>query len=44
VRFSKRSGEIIATPRQTYSTAGVSADTRAAYLTAISASLDACMP
>jgi hypothetical protein len=45
VRFSfKRSGEIIATPRLTYSTAGVSADTRATYLKAINASLDACMP
>lgn len=45
VRFSfRRSGEIIATPRLTYSTAGVSSDTRAAYLKAINASLDACMP
>jgi len=45
VRFSfKRSGEIIATPRMTYATAGVPADTRAAYLKAIDASLDACMP
>jgi len=45
VRFSfKRSGEIIATPRLTYATAGVSADTRAAYLKAITASLDACLP
>jgi len=45
VRFSfKRSGEIIATPRLTYSTAGVSADTRAVYLKAITASLDACVP
>lgn len=45
VRFSfRRSGEIIATPRLTYSTAGVSADTRATYLKAINASLDACMP
>src|SRR5260221_9801351 len=43
VRFSfKRSGEIIATPRMTYATAGVSADTRAAYLRAIDASLEAC--
>src|SRR3979490_1168010 len=40
----KRSGEIIAAPRMTYSTAGVPADTRAAYLKAINASLDACMP
>src|SRR5258705_4151868 len=45
VRFSfKRSGEIIATPRVTYSTAGASGDTRAAYLKAINASLQACMP
>ena len=45
VRFSfKRSGEIIAAPRLTFSTAGVSADTRAAYLKAINASLDACLP
>src|SRR4051794_12726738 len=45
VRFSfKRSGVIIAKPRLTYSTAGVSADTRAAYLKAINASLDACTP
>jgi hypothetical protein len=45
VRFSfKRSGEIIATPRLTYATAGVSADTRATYLKAINASLDACLP
>jgi head-tail adaptor len=45
VRFSfKRSGEIIAAPRLTYSTAGVSADIRAAYLKAIIASLDACLP
>jgi hypothetical protein len=45
VRFSfRRSGEIIATPRLTYSTAGVPADTRTAYLKAINASLDACMP
>ncbi|SDP38968.1 hypothetical protein [Afipia sp. GAS231] len=45
VRFSfRRSGEIIAAPRLTYSTAGVSADTRATYLKAINASLDGCMP
>jgi hypothetical protein len=45
VRFSfKRSGEIIATPRLTYATSGVSADTRAAYLKAINTSLDACLP
>ena len=45
VRFSfRRSGEIIATPRLTYATAGASADTRATYLKAINASLDACLP
>jgi hypothetical protein len=45
VRFSfKRSGEIIAPPRMTYATAGVSADTRAAYRSAIGASLEACTP
>jgi hypothetical protein len=45
VRFSfKRSGEIIASPRLTYATAGVSTDTRATYFKAITASLDACMP
>jgi hypothetical protein len=45
VRFSfKRSGEIIATPRVTYATAGVLADTRAAYLKAVNASLAACVP
>jgi hypothetical protein len=45
VRFSfKRSGEIIATPRVTYATAGVPADIRAAYLKAVNASLTACVP
>jgi hypothetical protein len=45
VRFSfKRSGEIIASPRLTYATAGVAADTRDTYFKAITASLDACMP
>lgn len=45
VRFSfKRSGEIIAAPRLTFATAGVPADTRATYLKAINASLDACLP
>lgn len=45
VRFSfRRTGEIIAAPRLTYSTAGASADTRAVYLKAITASLDACVP
>ena len=45
VRFSfKRTGEIIATPRVTYATAGIPSDTRAAYLNAINASLDGCTP
>jgi hypothetical protein len=45
VRFSfKRSGEIISAPRLTFSTSGVPADTRAAYLKAINASLEACAP
>jgi hypothetical protein len=45
VRFSfKRSGEIIASPRLTFATSGVSADTRDTYFKAITASLDACMP
>jgi hypothetical protein len=45
VRFSfKRSGEIIAVPRLTYATSGVTADIRDTYLKAINASLEACMP
>jgi hypothetical protein len=45
VRFSfKRSGEMIGAPRMTYFTEGASADTRATYLKAINASLDACLP
>jgi hypothetical protein len=45
VRFSfKRSGEMIAAPRMTFSTSGASADARATYLKAINASLDACLP
>jgi hypothetical protein len=45
VRFSfKRSGELIGAPRLTFATAGVPADTRATYLKAINASLDACVP
>ena len=45
VRFSfKRTGEIIAVPRLTFATAGVPAETRAAYLKAINASLNACVP
>jgi len=45
VRFSfKRTGEMIGTPRMTFATAGVSADTRVTYLNAINASLNACVP
>ena len=45
VRFSfKRSGEIIASPRLTFATAGAPMDIRDTYLKAINASLDACMP
>ena len=45
VRFSfKRSGEIIAAPRLTFATEGVSADIRDTYFKAINASLDACVP
>ena len=45
VRFSfKRTGEIIGTPRLTFATAGIPADTRATYLKAINASLAACAP
>ena len=45
VRFSfKRTGEIIAAPRLTFSTSGVPADTRSLYLKAINASLEACTP
>jgi hypothetical protein len=45
VRFSfKRSGQMIGAPFMTYATAGVPADTRATYLKAINASLDACEP
>jgi len=45
VRFSfKRSGDMIGTPRLTFATVGISADTRATYLKAINASLDACLP
>jgi hypothetical protein len=45
VRFSfKRTGEMIASPRLTFATAGVSADTRATYLKAINASLASCLP
>ncbi len=45
VRFSfKRTGEMIATPRLTFATEGVPADTRATYLNAINTSLNACLP
>jgi hypothetical protein len=45
VRFSFRtSGDMIGAPRLTFATAGISADTRATYLKAINASLDACLP
>jgi hypothetical protein len=45
VRFSfKRDGELVAPPRLTFATHGASADTRAVYLKAIDASLDACLP
>jgi hypothetical protein len=45
VRFSfKRTGEMIASPRLTFATAGISADTRATYLKAINASLNTCLP
>jgi hypothetical protein len=45
IRFSfKRSGEMIGPPRLTFATADVPADTRATYLKAINASLDACLP
>jgi hypothetical protein len=45
VRFSfNKSGGMIGPPRMTFATAGVPADTRATYLKAINASLDACVP
>ena len=45
VRFSfNRSGGMIGAPRMTFATAGAPADVRAAYLKAINASLDACVP
>jgi hypothetical protein len=45
VRFAfKRNGEIIAAPRVTYSSPGVSTATRDIYLNAILATLDRCMP
>ena len=45
VRFSfKRNGQVIATPRVTYATPGVTADLRDTYLKAINAALDRCVP
>jgi hypothetical protein len=45
VRFSfKKSGEMIGSPRVTFATAGVPADTRDTYLKAINASLNGCIP
>lgn len=45
VRFSfNRNGKIIGPPQMTYSTPGVPAETRAAYLDAINASLENCLP
>lgn len=45
VRFSfNRAGGLIGSPRLTYATAGVPADTRTTYLKAINASLNACLP
>ncbi|WP_315704245.1 MULTISPECIES: hypothetical protein [unclassified Bradyrhizobium] len=45
VRFSfKRDGEMIGSPRLTYATSGVSADTRDTYLKAINSSLQSCLP
>ena len=45
VRFSfKKDGEIIGSPRLTYATSGVSADTRSTYLNAINTSLQSCLP
>ncbi|CCE08364.1 conserved exported hypothetical protein [Bradyrhizobium sp. STM 3843] len=45
VRFSfKRDGGMIGSPRLTYATSGVSADTRNTYLNAINTSLQSCLP
>src|SRR3981189_3597301 len=45
VRFVlRRAGEITGAPRMTFATADAPADTRATYLKAINASLDACVP
>lgn len=45
VRFSfNRSGGLIGPPRVTYATARMPAETRSAYLDAINASLNACLP
>src|SRR4029077_654135 len=40
----KKSGEMIGTPRVTFTTSGVPADTRDTYLKAINDSLSACIP
>lgn len=45
VRFSfNKSGGLIGPPRLTYATAGVAADIRTTYLSAINESLNACLP
>jgi|SRR5262245_22381787 len=45
VRFAlKRSGEIIATPRVTYTSPDAPSDARETYLNAITAALERCMP
>ena len=45
VRFAfRRSGDIIATPRVTYTSQGASPETREVYLHAISAALERCTP
>jgi hypothetical protein len=45
VRFSfNKTGGLIGPPRLTYATAGVPADTRTTYLSAINSSLNACLP
>jgi hypothetical protein len=45
VRFAfRRSGEIMATPRVTYATPGIRAETRETYLHAIMAALERCTP
>ncbi|NPV21133.1 hypothetical protein [Bradyrhizobium aeschynomenes] len=45
VRFSfKRTGDMVAPPRVTFATPSAPGDTRAIYLKAINASLEACLP